>query len=301
MLKKIFMAFVAALTAISAQLPILLDIPTLPTGQEIDMDRFVLTWQDEFDGDTLDTSKWGHSWWETIRKGGYWHEDMTFVQDGCLIIRTEYKDTPLENRYYDKWHDVINFDEYGAGYYTGEVNTRGKYEQLYGYFETSCILPAGYGFWSAFWMMNQGVFDVDGNGMDGTELDVFESMYYRKHPFGIDAVSCNLHFDGYNEAHQSEHVGEFLVEGDPYSEFHTYGLEWNEKEYIYYIDGKEYARTSFGGVSRQPEYLLLSVEVAGENGVPSKKPATGRITRTKNWPADFVVDYVRCYQYKELA
>ncbi len=301
MLKKIFMAFVAALTAISAQLPILLDIPTLPVNRTIDMDRFALTWHDEFDGDSVDPAKWGTEWWITMRKGGYWHEDMAFVQDGNLVIRTEYKDTPLENRYYEKWKDSIHFDAYKPGYYSAQLTSAGKFEQKYGYFECRCILPPGKGLWSAFWMMNEGVYNVDGSGQDGTELDIFESMYYRKHRFGIDAVSANLHFDGYAKGeHQYKHVGEFLLENDPYSTFNTYGMEWNENEYIFYINGREYARSDFGGVSENPEFLLLSVEVAGENGVPAKNPSTGKIAQNKNWPIDFVVDYVRCYQYKEL-
>lgn len=61
----------------------------------------------------------------------------------------------------------------------------------------------------------------------------------------------------------------FLIKNNPYEEFNTYGLEWNEDEYIFYINGVETFRTSFGGVSQNPEYVILSVEMRGENGISS--------------------------------
>ena len=48
-------------------------------GSEIDMSKFELVWSDEFEGDTLDRTKWDFSWWISERKGGYWHEDMVRV------------------------------------------------------------------------------------------------------------------------------------------------------------------------------------------------------------------------------
>ena len=47
------------------------------------------------------------------------------------------------------------------------------------------------------------------------------------------------------------------------------------------------------GVCQNPLFLILSVEMYGENGVPS--------SRDKNADeAQFIVDYVRAYQYKDL-
>ena len=53
-------------------------------------------------------------------------------------------------------------------------------------------------------------------------------------------------------------------------------------------------RTSFGGVSQNEEYLILSVEMKGNDGIPSER---------ENSPAEdahFIVDYVKVYQYKDL-
>lgn len=269
--------------------------------KEIDLSDFTLVWNDEFDGDTLDKSKWAFEWWVTMRRGGYWHEDMVSVEDGNLVISAEYKEKALDFKYgeYADW-----MDRYEPGYYSAQIYTRNKYEQRYGYFETRCILPAGCGLWSAFWMMNDGVFNEDGSGRDGTEIDVFESFYYDEYNKGKDYVSTNLHYDGYNDAHEYEHICTTLIKNDPYKEYNTYGVEWNPDEYIFYINGKEIGRSSFGGVSQEPEYLLLSVEFSGDNGVPTYSSNGGsndiRKTPQENWPCKFKVDYVRCYQYNSL-
>ena len=64
------------------------------------------------------------------------------------------------------------------------------------------------------------------------------------------------------------------------------------------INGKETARTDFG-ISQSPEYLILSVEIGGSNGQPDPKSWAGDIKDNDDLSADFVVDYVRAYQYKD--
>ena len=300
MLSKIIRALVAVLMVISPNLPQKLSLPAIPNGQDLELEsRFELVWEDEFDGDTLDKSKWGFPWWETERKGGYWHEDLVSVKDGNLVITTAYYDEPLENYYYDKWHDRIDFDDYKEGWYTGCIETRGKYEFCYGYYECRCILPKSSGMWSAFWMMNSGVSNVDGSGQDGTEVDVFESMYYKDVWWGAgDAVVTGIHYDGYGEDHKGDTIGKWFA-NNPYEEYNTYGVEWNENEYIFYINGVETGRLSTGGVSQNPEYLILSCEVAGANGIAdADRNGVGEMSMDTDETAEFIVDYVRVYQYK---
>lgn len=303
MLKPIIRTIISIIMIFGVSLPGKLGLSRLPKGKTIDLDDFTLVWNDEFNEDSLDKSKWGFEWWVTMRKGGYWHEDLVEVSDGNLIINAQYFDEPLENYYYNAWHEVIDFKPYKAGWYTGQITTRDKYEQCYGYFEVRCILPAATGLWSAFWMMNEGVFQVDGSGKDGTEVDVFESFYYKDHKIGNDAIKTGIHYDGYGNDEKGDSIGKIFIENDPYTEYNTYGVEWNKDEYIFYLNGVETGRLSTGGVSQNPEYLLLSVEFAGNDGVQSSdRHGTGEIglTPSKNWPAKFIVDYVRCYQYNDL-
>lgn len=285
---------------ISPSLPQSLSLPAIPRGQDLQLkERFKLVWEDEFNGDSLNPKNWSPSWWQTERKGGYWHEDMVKVRNGNLVITTEYMEEPLENDYLEKWGDTINFKDYKPGWYTGCITSVNKFEQCYGYFECRAILPKSTGMWSAFWMMNDKVGDVDGTGMDGTEVDIFESMFYKDEWWGAGgAVISGIVYDGYGAETKNDSIGKWFA-NNPYEEFNTYGLEWNENEYIFYINGIETGRLSTGGVSRNPEYLLLSCEVAGENGIAhADRHGTGKMRMEPGDKAEFIVDYVRVYQYK---
>lgn len=255
--------------------------------KEIDLDEFSLVWSDEFDGDAIDAESWkgvyGNTTKAVMRKGGYIHSDLAEVKDGNLHIYTKY----LEN----------GTGEGPAGYYSYMMYTRDFHEQKYGYFEVRCILPKGAGQWAAFWMNSRNMENVDGSAADGAEIDIFESPYYHKKLFH-NFVSSNVYYDGYGADIVKGKMGIFEA-NNPYEEYNTYGLEWNENEYIFYINGKETARTDFG-VSQSPEYLILSVEVGGSNGVPDPDSWAGDMSKNEDLPSDFVVDYVRAYQYKDL-
>lgn len=302
MLNKLLRTFVAILMMISPSLPGVFSLPALPKGQNIDLEnRFELVWSDEFNGTELDKNKWQYNWWERERKGGYWHEDMVEVKDGNLVITTAYFEDglPTPEAYKGYFEKHPSDKDYRGGWYTGVVETRGKFEGLYGYYECRAILPKSSGMWSAFWMMNEGVYKVDGSGKDGTEVDIFESMYYKDVWWGAgDAVVTGIHYDGYGDGHQGDSIGKWFA-NNPYEEFNTYGVEWTPTEYIFYINGVETGRLSTGGVSQNPEYMILSCEVAGANGVAdADRHGTGKISMEPGDTAEFIVDYVRVYQHK---
>lgn len=279
MFKSIFSFFMSLIISLC----VALDIPCYPMGEKLDLDKFDLTFEDNFEGE-LDRSVWsGHYQYGNTtvsRKGSYWNQYLAQTKDGNLVIPVVYLEEGMGGE--------------GAGWYSAGVDTdtdaENGFSQKFGYFECRCILPKGSDIWSAFWLMNSGVFDEDGSGRDGTEIDIFESDCYGD--FMENAVTSNLHFDGYGDAHQKHGATKFLLKNNPYEEFNTYGLEWNENEYIFYINGVETFRTDFGGVSQNEEYLILSVEMKGEDGMPSERenvPAEG---------AEFIIDYVKVYQYK---
>ena len=259
--------------------------PVNPYGQPLDLEkRFDLVWSDEFDNG-FDTTKWqGHYVYGAKdtqkRDTAYWNRSqVSFTDDGCLKITVEYKDGPAGEQYYAYGMETNPNKRYDAGYE--------GYEQLYGYFETRCILPKGSGLNPAFWMLTDGMWaDDTGGGVTGCELDIFETEtdYNVRSPY-FNSVYHTIHVDGYEEAHRREGQGDFYAD-DPYNKFNTYGVEWNPDGYIFYINGVETARTDFGGVCQVPLYLILSV------GVDEK------IAQNQFMPAEFIVDYVRAYQYK---
>lgn len=252
--------------------------------KKLDLSDFELLFEDNFEGEELDKTKWRKSGFYNhrtgARKGGFWSASQAMIIDNKLHIRTEYKKD----------------GECGPGYYSTAIDTMGLFEQKYGYFECRCKLPAAEGLWAAFWLHSKKV-HLGNPGTAGTEIDIMESPLYSRKKLRNTIVS-NLHYNGYGISGKSKRLGAFEVK-DPYGSFNTYGLEWNEKEYIFYINGVESCRSSFGGVSRNEEFMTLSVEVDGVDG----KPIPGWSGNIKNnpegtLPVDFVVDYVRVYGYK---
>ena len=285
-MKAIFCKLLSVIITLISMFAVELNQPTIPDPtKKVDLSQFRMTFEDDFDGE-LDRSVWsGHYTYgdaSSIRKGSYWNNNMAYTEDGKLIIPLRYLPDGMGGT--------------GAGWYTAGLDTDSDapngFSQKFGYFECRCILPKGADIWSAFWMFNDSVVNVDGSGRDGTEVDIFESFSYGD--LLSNVVQCNLHWDGYGEAHRTGgHCKAYVIGNNPYEEFNTYGLEWNENEYIFYVNGKEFYRTDEGGVCQNPLYLILSAEVKGDNAVSSERDENAA-------PADFIVDYVRAYQYIDI-
>ncbi|MDR2686705.1 MAG: glycoside hydrolase family 16 protein [Oscillospiraceae bacterium] len=250
--------------------------PWGPKGGTLDLSGYTLAFEDTFEGDAIDGDTWQpHG--EGQRKGGYWDQGQARLEGGKLAIRTEYKGE----------------GPYGAGYYTWGAMTKGSFERAYGYFEARCILPSAQGLWAAFWLMSDEV-KAGVPGTRATEVDIVESPLWKRHR-GEGLVTQNLHYNGYGFGTRYRNAAVARA-NNPYEQFNTYGLLWTPDEYIFYVNGMETGRSRFGGVCREPLYMLLSVEVDGVGGVPCAG-WSGNITKNRAGalPADFVVDYVRVY------
>jgi len=261
---------------------LLFNVRSVDTSKpQIDLSDFTLTFEDEFDGDSLNRNIWRTHNSNGMRKGGYWTEEQATVKDGNLIITTQYREDGA----------------YGPGWYTAGLDTSGRFEQAYGYFECRCILPKGQGLWSAFWITNNNLNLTEGNGYKGAELDVFESPFGYMSGSSSWKVTSNVHYNGYDLETKYKNVVISALDNNPYENYNTYGLLWTEDEYIYYVNGYEVGRTDFGGISTTPEYMILSCEVDGAAGTPTLG-WSGIITKNaegNDFTTDFIIDYVRVY------
>ncbi len=251
----------------------LLDMPTTPRGQELDLSGYSLVFEDEFNGDSLNTSVWDYRG-SGPRRGGFNAESQVKVEDGKMIMTGEY----------------LTDGMYGEGWYTGMIKLKERYCK--GYFEIKCIVNADPGFWSAFWIQADSPYtaSVSKGGVGGAEIDIFESMSF-DNKLGRDSVCQTIHcagVDGVQEGFQSERLGDFYG-NNIYEEYNTYGLEWTDTEYIFYINGVETRRSSFGnGVSEVMEDVIVSLEIPEEGKLAGLDKET--------YKTDFIVDYVRIYQ-----
>ena len=279
--KKLFSAkgakaVIACLVAIAECFGLaILDTPTTPRGQELDLTGYELVFEDEFEGNALNTDVWQYRG-SGPRRGGFNAESQVKVENGNMVITGDYQKNGT----------------YGEGWYTGMVKLKERYCK--GYFEIRCIVNAGSGFWSAFWIQADAPYtaSISKGGPGGWEIDIFESMSY-DNTFGRNSVSQTVHcagVDGVQEGFQSRMLGDFYGK-NIYEEYNTYGLEWNDEEYIFYINGVETCRTSFGnGVSEVMEDVIVSLEIPDEEKLAKLDK--------DSYHTEFIVDYVKIYQQK---
>jgi len=232
---------------------------------------YYLVWGDEFDGTSLDPTKW---WaWDQPDRSGYAVPQAVTVGGGYLTITT-YSTNSLN--------------------YSAIVSSDGRFRARYGYTEASVEFNGSPGMFSDFWInsANNGEF-VGDPAAEGAEVDVCEHRVTTTNNMGdlSGQVTIDLHWDGYTTG--IEHTGTSgLVGSGLGTGFHTYGLLWNNTNYNVSIDGTPMWSTN-AGISQRTEVIMLSCEV-DSNSFCGIVPTNGygnfltSITTT-------VVDYVHFY------
>ncbi|GAA0858599.1 hypothetical protein GCM10009114_28810 [Aliiglaciecola litoralis] len=190
---------------------------------------WVMVWNDEFDGSSIDSSKWTH---EVDCDGGGNNEkqcysdseENSFLADGKLNI-------------------VAKPAEEGAEqpYTSARLKTRYKGDWTYGRFEMRAKLPSGQGSWPAFWMMPTD--EVYGSWPRSGEIDIMEAVNLKvANEEGVEEgyIHGTLHY-GRLWPNNEESGKSYLPESNPADDFHTYAIEWQEGEIRWYMDGYLYA------------------------------------------------------------
>lgn len=230
-----------------------------------------LIWADEFEGATIDLSKWNITNNPNRREGidkkfTGWHPNNVYQENGNLVIRTSF----FDNQYW------------GAA-----IDSRGKFEIDSGYFEAKVLLQTQPGHWGAFWLFTQSVQTVGNDGRDGTEIDIFESAYIGAKQ---DTLNAAIHYDGYGAYHKKDNY-RITNKGFTDGKWHMFGMEWKKnKPYKFYYDGLLVWETSFGGISQVKQHIVLSDEVGSWDGKQDIRKAI--------LPDYMLVDYVRVYDYR---
>lgn len=255
-------------------------------------------WSDEFDGETLDETVWTYSGHKLHRNDElqYYTDDANGgslrLEDGALIIRA----------------DRLTEPEYGYDYSSVSLVTQNKKLFRYGYFEMRAQLPDGQGLWPAFWMMgqvpylppikNQAFWPLCG------EIDIMEAIGAKEgNAVSHGAIhwvnSLKEYFDwranGFTGNYDGEHNRSFTLPEGTFETtgYHTFGLAWNEKTLVWYVDDTEFMREELDGEHFEAFrtmgwYILLNLAIGGNwPGSPDK---------TTPFPAEFKIDYIRVYQ-----
>ena len=230
---------------------------------------YYLVWADEFNGTSLDGSKW---WaWVGPSRDAVNTPDAVTVGGGYLTLTTY----------------TVNGTHYSA-----ILSSDGLFRPWYGYLEASINFDTTAGMWSGFWLQspNEGQYLGD-TSASGAEIDICEHRKTDANSVNIDSyVQSTVHWDGYGANHKqynSGNIGSGLGTG-----FHTYGLLWDTNSYSVLIDGAQLWSTTTAHSDRT-ELIQLSSEVQNASwaGVVPPGGYGDFLTSTTK----MVLDYVRYY------
>ncbi|MFG0304783.1 MAG: family 16 glycosylhydrolase [Phycisphaerales bacterium JB040] len=246
-----------------------------------------LIWSDEFDGTSLDLTKWepmigngqayGISGWGNNELQYYTNRSQNItVANGELTI------TARRENYQ------------GYQYTSARLRTMGKADFTYGRMEARLKLPSTQGIWPAFWMLPTN--SPYGGWAAGGEIDIMEKIN------DSSVVHGTIHYGGQWPNNTNRGAG--TSPGvDLVNTFHTYAIEWDEDSITWFFDGQPYntinatqwySENAPGDPNAPfdvPFHFLLNVAVGGNwPGYPDGSSV---------FPQRMVVDYVRVYSLSD--
>ncbi|PJJ52963.1 glycoside hydrolase family 16 protein [Hymenobacter chitinivorans] len=236
-----------------------------------------LVWGDEFDGGSLDQSKWvyelGGGGWGNKELQNYTNSaDNTYFSGGKLFIEARKQQSG------------------NNAYTSARLVTKGKQSFQYGRIDVRAKLPKGKGIWPAIWMLGN---DIDQNNWPKCgEIDIMELRGSQPREF-----LTTMHFA--NSAGTREYKGKTQpVDADITDDFHVFSVVRSKDMLRFYFDGaaQPYYTLTPGDTSphswpfNNPFFMILNVAVGGDfDGDPAANTV---------FPQQMQIDYVRYYQYK---
>ena len=177
--------------------------------QESIVDGYELFWNDEFNQDSLNMNFWNiEKWWE----GAFNEESQRYVNSRENI-------TIINGKLYIRAKKDLPFDPNNPSYSSGRINTKGKVELQYGYWEIRAKLPQGIGTWPAIWMLNSKI-DSVGWPYCG-EIDIMEHVGFDPNKVFFSIHNANLYGDVHGTSQQGVYELNTLE-----TSFHNYAIEW---------------------------------------------------------------------------
>ncbi len=240
--------------------------------QKLPERNWELIWSDEFEGDSLDLSKWNF--------------DIGTGEDGWGNQELQsYTNNPANISLDGQGHLVITAIQDGNRFTSARINTQGLFSQQYGRFEARLKTPFGPGLWPAFWLLGDNIETV-GWPQCG-EIDVMELRGQEPH-----TIHGSIHGPGYSGGNPVSR--NYTLINDRFdNDFNIFAIEWDADKIDFFVNDYLYQRientdTPGEWVFDQPFFILLNVAVGGNY--------VGFPTAQTPFPQKMIVDYVRVYR-----
>ncbi len=250
--------------------PLFTPTPESPDSSPPDTGEPEIIWEDNFDGDTLNTANWNFE-----------------LGDGCPNLCGWGNNEP--QIYTDTNHEVkdgmlhINIRLENGDYTSTRITTKDKVEFTYGRIEARAKLPVGTGVWPAIWMLGANIDEV-GWPLCG-EIDILE--YVGRSP---DEVFNSIHTQS---SHGNTVNTRTTVIPDIEEGFHTYAANWKADRIEFYVDDQltyTYIPSTYDEAHwpfKKDAFIILNTAVGGNFGGPDIDDSI--------FPQEFIIDYIRVY------
>lgn len=213
-----------------------------------------IKFDDEFNGSSLDTSKWSTGWFGSGVTPAVNSSEPDCMSPSHVVVTNGEMDL----------NATIQSASCGGRNQpdtSGMVTTNGKYQFSYGYVEARIWVPGNGKIdqWPSFWTDGQS-WPADG------EIDVLEGL-------GGDACA-HYHVGAYPNGEGS------CASGTWTGGWHTYGADWEPGSLKFYYDGK-LIWTDTSSIGSSPQYLIADMALSSPLSSPST--ATERIDYVRVW------------------
>lgn len=245
-----------------------------------------IVWSEEFDGPSIDKSKWTYD----VGNWGFGNGELQYytarpenakIEDGKLVI------TALRENYIGS----------GNSFSSARLKTQGRFAFKYGTIEARIKVPdLANGLWPAFWLLGNNIGSHTWPACG--EIDILE--------MGMEAaIKNNLQNKKHSAYAHWDYQGSYANYGiavdsavNLNEDYHLYKLTWTPSMIKAYIDGTEFWAfdISAGAANsleefHEPYFIIANLAVGGYNFVNITNPAS----ITAPFPAKMYIDYIRVY------
>ncbi len=250
------------------------------------LDGYNLVWSDEFDGSSIDESKWSFDlgngcdispdlcgWGNNELEYYTAREENAYINDGNLVIEAR-KESPLYLGEYQ--------------YTSARMVTKNKGDWKYGRIDVRAKMPIGQGLWPAIWMLPTD--SVYGGWPKSGEIDIMEYLGHEP-----ERMFGTIHYG--HDFWRFNSQGLELESGTFADDFHVFTVLWDEDCIQFQMDGINVGLANTRSTTLpttfpfdQEFHLILNVAVGGN--------LPGNPDGSTVFPQRMEVDYVRVYQEK---